>query len=128
MANPSKARGPWPFGRKMAAWISDKGLSVSGFAEAHGFKQRTFHGWVKEGVRVPDRALATIARATGLPVDYWLDDSLPFPAPVDYADLAGQVAEALKAVSLDELREILAMLRDPDDRRRTLAMRRAARA
>lgn len=118
----------WPFGRKFSLWLEDHGLSLSAFAARNGFKQQTLQRWTKQGVRLPAAALPRIAAATHLPAAYWLDDAIPYPPPVEYANLADQVTDALKACPLDDLREILAMLRDPDDRRRTLALRRAARS
>lgn len=125
-----KRRSPnaWPFERKFPLWLTDHGLSLNAFAERHGFAQSTLQAWVKQGVKMPAEALWRIAKATRLPADYWLDDTIPYPTPVEYEGLAEDLARSLQAVPIADLREIAALVRDPEDRRRTFALRRASQS
>lgn len=125
---PRHKPGAWPFGRKFTLWLSDHGISLTTFARRQEIAQQTLHGWVKQGRRVPSQAIARIAAATRLPADYWVDETLPYPPPLEYANLADDVLAALRGLPLDQVTEVLAMLRDPVDLRRTLAIRRAARS
>ena len=127
MSRRRKGDGAWPFERKFALWLSDHGLTLNAFARRHGFPQQTLHGWVKLGRRIPGEAIALIAAVTKLPADYWLSECLPYPAPLEYASLTEDALAALKGLPLEQLSEVLAMLRDPEDLKRTLALRRAAR-
>ncbi len=118
----------WSFGRKFDHWLTDNRISLNAFAKRHGFVQSTLQRWVKAGVKVPAGEVARIAGITRLPTDYWLDDTLPWPPPTQYANLAERVERALQAVPLNELYEILEMVENAEDRRKTLALRRTARA
>lgn len=129
---PRKSKPPsgapqWPFTRKFSLWLQDNDSTLRHFAVTHGFTPSTLHRYVREGTKLPAKALTRIVHATGLPAGYWMDDALPYPPPLEYSGLAAKVTDALQEVSLDELQEILALLRDPADRKRTLALRRAAR-
>lgn len=125
---PRRKSGPlWPFGRKLALWLKDHGTSLNAFARRHGIAQQTLHGWVKLGRRVPAEAVERVAAATRLPAAYWMNGALPYPPALEYANLAEAVLAALKALPLDQLIEVHEMLGDPEDLRRTLALRRAAR-
>lgn len=116
----------WTFGRKFTLWLADHGLSLNAFAEREGIPQSTLHGWVKKGVKVPSDRLADIARATGLPVDYWSNPRAPYPPAVEYENAAEEILRRAKSLTADQLREIVAMLGDPADVARTLALRRAS--
>lgn len=115
-----------PFGEKFAQYVARERSSLRAFALRHGLPQRSLHGWVREGRKVPDHALAIIARATGIPADYWVNDTLPWPPAPQYGNLVEEIVSTLQAVPMDQLREIAAMVRDSEDRERTLALRRAA--
>lgn len=118
----------WPFSRKFALYLTDQKTTLNAWSKRHGIPQRTLHGWVHDGVAIPAIGIIRIARATRLPAEYWLDETLQYPPPYEYENLAGDLERALSTVPTAELREILAMLRDPEDRKRTLAIRRAARS
>lgn len=127
MATPRKASARWTFGRKFSLWLEDSGQSLTQFADREGIPQSSLQAYTKQARKIPPARLRTIAKATRLPADYWLDEEIPYPPPVDYLNLAEEVVAALKSVPAVALQEILAMLRDPEDLRRTLAIRRAAR-
>lgn len=115
-----------PFGEKFSQYLAREHLSLRRFAAIAGLPQRTLHGWVREGRRVPDKALAVIARYSGIPMDYWVNDALPWPPAPQYANLVEQIMGSLQATPMDQLREIAAMVSSAADRERTLALRRAA--
>lgn len=116
------------FGEKFSQWLAREGTNIKAFAERNGLKQRTLHGWVKEGVRVPAAGLATIVKATGIPADYWTNEALPWPPATDYyAELLPRLISAAKALPAERLREIVEMSESESDVEMTLALRRAAR-
>lgn len=127
MAPRKKFSSAWSFGRKFSLWLTDNDITLNAFAGRHGFTQSSLQRWVKVGTRLPADALQSIAEATRLPADYWLDETIPYPPPADYANLADRLDAALKKVPVSELTEILAILENADDRRRTLELRRIAR-
>jgi hypothetical protein len=53
VAAKSKARGPWPFGRKFDLWLADHGTSVSAFAERVGIPQSSLQRYAREGRKIP---------------------------------------------------------------------------
>lgn len=118
---------PWPFERKFRAWRAEARVSISAFAKRVGVPYATFHGWAEGGVRIPSDAMSRIAAATGLPAEFWTNESVPFPPPADYLDLAGEVEKAVKGLSVEQLQQVLEMLRSPDDLSQTLDLRRVAR-
>lgn len=126
MATAKPAPRDWPFERKFPLWLKDHKTTLNAFAKRHGIPQRTLHGWVFDGVKVPAEGFQRIARATRLSIEYWLDATIPYPPPMDYLNLAESVLALLRTVPATELSQFHEMLSDPDDRRRTLALRRAA--
>lgn len=127
VAHRRRVDAPWPFGRKFRLWLSDQGVSLTAFARRAGIAQQTLHGWVMLGRRLPAEAVARIAAATRLPGAYWTDSTLPYPPALEYVNGVEDALAALKALPLDQLAAVLEMLRDPEDLRRTLSLRRAAR-
>jgi transcriptional regulator with XRE-family HTH domain len=119
---------PWTIYRKLSLWLDDQGLDDSVFAKKAGLNPRNFHGWLRQERRFPADALVNIARATKIPMAYWLDDTLPYPVPLEYGNLQERLEAALRTRSTDELRGLVELLEHPDpvDLRRTLALRRAA--
>lgn len=118
---------PWPFARKFALWLRDHDLTINGFAQKHGLKQRSLHGWVKEGVRVPADGMACIAVATGLPLDYWQNPNAPYPPAPDYEASVDELVRRARTLTAAQFRAVFEMLADQSDVERTLALRRAAR-
>lgn len=117
----------WPFARKFSLWLTDNGWTLNRFAMRHGFAQSTLQAWVKQGVRIPSEAIGRIAAATRLPADYWLRADVPYPPPAEYAGAAEEIEQAIRALPLEVVQELRSLFRDPDDLKRTLALRRAAR-
>jgi hypothetical protein len=116
------------FGDKFAQYLARERTNVTAFAKRAGLKQRTLHGWVKEGVRVPADGLAIIARETGIPAEYWANDSLPWPPATEYAeDIIPALLANLKSLPLETIREFAEIAKDRADVEMTLALRRAAR-
>jgi len=76
---------------------------------------------------VPADGLAVIARASGIPADYWTNDALPWPPALEYTGLVEQIVRDLGAWPLEALREFAEIARNAADRDQTLALRRAAR-
>jgi hypothetical protein len=128
VATAPKTPRTWPFPRKFALYLTDQRVSLNAWAKRHGIPQRTLHGWVHDGVAIPAVGIVRIARATRLSAEYWMNEDIQYPPPVEYENLGVELEKALSTVPTGELREILALLRDPDDRRKTLALRRAARS
>lgn len=118
--------GAWPLGRKFALWLADRRLTLTSFAERHGFAQQTLHGWIKRGVRIPAEALAVISRATSLPEAYWLDESLPYPPPLDYLNSRERAAGVLASLSPEDLTWMLEVGSDPAKLRKARALWYAA--
>ena len=118
---------PCPFGEKFSQWLAREGSNVNRFALKNGIKQRTLQGWVKEGVRVSDEGLAAIAKGTGIPADYWINENLPWPPAPQYGSILEGLYERLQSKSLKQLLELYEMVTDEADFEQTLALRRAAR-
>ena len=95
-------RQPWSVGRKFTLWLADQASSLRAFARQHGFAEQSLRGWMKRGVRMPADALSRVARATSLPEAYWLDDTLPYPPPLDYLNSRERAASMLAALSPDD--------------------------
>lgn len=130
MSPPPKPRSDWPFARKFPLWLTDHRLTVNSFAKrfaALGFKQRTLNAWTSEGVQIPAAGLAAIAKATGLPAQYWLDDEAPYPPTIDVEGLVQQVLDAMRSMSPAKAREVARLVSDPSEMDRVLAARRAIR-
>lgn len=121
------SRGTWPLGRKFTLWLADRRLSLAAFAKRHGFVQQTLNSWITRGVRMPADALATIARATCLPEAYWLDETLPYPPPVDYLNSRERAAALLSTLSSDDLGWMIEICGDPHKLRQARALWTAAR-
>lgn len=117
----------WTFGRKLSLWLADRNQSLNAFAKSLGVPQSTMHGWVRQGIKVSPEGLRKIAAATGLSAGYWLSEATPYPPPAEVLDVEAEVQQAIQALTPDQLIAILEMLQDPDDLRRTLALRKAAR-
>lgn len=107
-------------------WLVDHELTLSAFAQRHGFAQQTLHGWIRRGVRIPAEALAIIARATCLPEAFWLDDGLPYPPPLDYMQSRERATSVMAALSSDDLRWVLEVCSDAGKLRKARALWRAA--
>lgn len=114
-------------GRKFSLWLADHDLTLHAFAKRHGFAQQTLHGWMKLGVRLPAEGLGRIARATGLPEAYWLDESIPYPPPLDYINSRERAAAVLSTLDSDNLAWLLEICADPGKLRQARALWRAAR-
>lgn len=126
MAARRTGSGAWPLGRKFALWLADRRLTLSAFAQRHGFAQQTLHGWIKRGVRIPAEGLAVIAQATSLPEAYWLDDTLPYPPPLDYLNSRERASAMLAALSPENLAWLLEVCSDPAKLRKARALWKAA--
>lgn len=122
-----RKRAQWTFGAKLKRWLVDAGTNVNAFAERLGIPQSSLQRYVN-GTKIPPDRLRSIALATRIPADYWLNDDLPYPPPVEYLNLEEEALAAMKSLTTEQLAELLDVLRDPEDLRRTLAMRRAARS
>ena len=107
-------------------WLADRELTLSAFAQRHGFAQQSLHGWMRRGVRIPAEALATISRATSLPEAYWLDETLPYPPPLDYLNSRERAAGVLAALSTEDLAWVLEIGADPAKIRKARALWDAA--
>lgn len=127
MAKRRPGETPCPFGEKFSQYLAREGSNVNKFARKHGLKQRTLQGWVKEGVRVPDAGLKVIARATGIPAGYWINENLPWPPAPQYGTLLVDLYERLQEKPMSRLLELYEMVGDDADFEQTLALRRAAR-
>ena len=121
------ARGTWPLDRKFALWLADHRLSLHAFAKRHGFAHQTVHGWMKMGVRLPAEGLARIARATCLPEQYWLDENLPYPPPVDYLNSRDRAAALLATLGAEDLAWLIEVCADQRKLRQARALWNAAR-
>jgi hypothetical protein len=121
------ARDSWPLGRKFALWLTDQNTSLRAFAQRHGFAQQTLRGWMKLGVRMPADALARIARATCLPEAFWLDDTLPYPPPVDYLNSRERAAALLTTLNSDDLGWMIEICGDAKKLRQARALWTAAK-
>lgn len=119
--------GIWPLQRKFALWLTDQSLTLHAFARRHGFAQQTLHGWMKLGVRLPAEGLARIARATGLPEAYWLDESLPYPPPLDYLNSRERAAAVLTTLSAEDVAWVIEVASDPAKLRKARALWNAAK-
>ena len=105
-------------------------MTVNSFAKRFaslGLKQRTLNSWTSEGVRIPDAGLAAIAKATGLPAQYWIDETAPYPPTLDVEGLVQQVLDAIRSMSPAKAREVARLVSDPSEMDRVLAARRAIR-
>ncbi len=120
-------RDSWPLGRKFALWLTDQGTSLRAFAQRHGFAQQTLRGWMKLGVRMPADALARISRATCLPEAFWLDETVPYPPPLDYLNSRERAAALLTTLSSDDLAWVIAITSDPAKLRQARALWNAAK-
>lgn len=124
---PKRGSPAWPFERKFRLWRAEHQVSLSAFAKQIGVPLATLHGWARSGVRLPADGLAKIAAATSLPAEYWTNPALPFPPPADYANMAAEVDKALRGLDVEQLRQVLEMLRNHEDLDQTLALRNVAR-
>lgn len=116
----------WPFPRKFPMWLADHSESMAAFARRSGVPQPSLHAYTKQGRKMPADVVGRIAIATKLPADYWLNDRIPYPPPADYANAAEDIARVVRTLPLDLLQEALPILRDENELRRTLALRRLA--
>lgn len=123
----TKRSAAWPFDRKFRQWRADHKVSIDAFRKRVGIPYATFHGWVEGGVRVPATGMALIAAATGLPAEYWTNEAVPYPPPAEYLDLSAEVEKAVKGLDVQQLQQVLDMLRSPADLGQTLELRRVAR-
>ncbi len=108
-------------------WLADQGLSLRAFARRHAFAEQTLRGWMKLGVRLPAEGLARIARATCLPEAYWLDETLPYPPPLDYMNSRERAAALLTTLAADDLGWVIEICQDPRKLRQARALWNAAR-
>jgi hypothetical protein len=81
---------------------------------------------MKLGVRLPAEGLARIARATCLPEAYWLDESIPYPPPLDYLNSRERASALLTTLSGEDLAWVIEICADPPKLRRARALWRAA--
>lgn len=120
-------RDTWPLGRKFALWLADEGISLRAFARRHRFAEQTLRGWMKRGVRMPADALARISRATCLPEAFWLDETLPYPPPLDYRNSRERAASLLTTLSSDDVAWVIEICGDPHKLRQARALWNAAK-
>ena len=66
--------------------------------------------------------LDQIARKTGLPAEFWLDESVPYPPPADYLNTVQDLENLLRGMTVEELSKWVKILSDPEARARTLAL------
>jgi transcriptional regulator with XRE-family HTH domain len=115
-------RQPTAFGEKFRQWMAKAGTNTAAFAAANGLNQRTLHGWVREGRRPSPHGLAVIAAATGIPADYWIDDSQPWPPASEYLKASGRtIADISRNATLDEIELLLDLCALPRGLARTKA-------
>jgi len=118
----------WTFGRKFEHWLVDQGTNLTAWCKVHGVPQSGLQANVKAGRKLSPSRLRLLARLTGLPAGYWLADDIPYPPPAEYLGLKAEAVQLLDTLNETDLRDVVALLRDEADRRRTLAMRRASRS
>ena len=82
---------------------------------------------MKRGVRMPADALARIARATCLPAEFWLDDAIPYPPPLDYPNSRERAAALLTTLSADDLGWVIEITGDQGKLRKARALWSAAK-
>jgi hypothetical protein len=121
------SRGSWPLGRKFILWLADRRISVAGFAKRHGLVQQTLNSWMRRGVRIPAEDLATIARATCLPEAYWLDETLPYPPPLDYSNSRERAVALLTTLSSEDVAWVIEICGDVKKLRQARALWTAAK-
>ena len=108
-------------------WVADQGTSLRAFASRNEFAPQTLRGWMKLGVRLPAEGLVRIARATGLPEAYWLDETLPYPPPIDYVNSRDRAAALLTTLSADDLAWVIEICGDVRRLRQARALWTAAK-
>lgn len=117
------------FGRKLDKWCTDHDETLPDFAERARVPYKSLHAYCTTTRAMPAPRMSLIAKATGLPADFWTNDALDWPPPAAYGERAVEDAQKrLAALPMDLLNELLDVLNDPDDVKRTLALRRTARA
>lgn len=82
---------------------------------------------MKRGVRMPADALARIARATCLPAEFWLDDAIPYPPPLDYLNSRDRATALLTTLSSDDLGWVIEITGEQGKLRRARALWAAAK-
>lgn len=123
-----KRRGRFPLGKKVDQWCVEHDLEKADFVALMGFNYSTFYGWAYRDRVVPAWAIQRIAEKTGLTMEYWMNDAVRYPPPEKWLQEQARLQEQLDRLSADELEDLAAMMESPEDLRRTLALRRAARA
>ncbi len=71
--------------------------------------------------------LARIARATCLPEAYSLDETLPYPPPLDYLNSRERAAAVLTTLSSDDVAWVIEIAGDPAKLRQARALWNAAK-
>lgn len=116
----------WTFGIKFEHWLTDEGLSLNAFAKRTEIPQSTLHNWVRGTTRPTAVGLDTVSRATGLPAEYWMDPSIPYPPPMDYLGTAEDIEAAIRTMGVEEMSAWIRILSNPESRRRALLLLEAA--
>lgn len=122
-----KKPGRYPLGKKVDQWKVEHDLEVADFVALMGFNYGTFYGWAYRGRPIPAWAVKQIAKKTGLTMEYWTNDSVPYPPPAKWLEAQERIWEQMGNLTDAELEDLEAMMSSPEDLRRTLALRRAAR-
>lgn len=123
---PRKAKPRWDLGQKLRLYMADKGLNQARFAKHVGVSATTLNAWLAD-TTPGARKLEQIAKATGLPGEYWLDEDVPYPPPADYMNTVEDLEDLLRTMTIEELAEWVAILSDPSARQRTLALWKASK-
>lgn len=116
----SPRRKAWPFDLKFRLWRAETGKSISACSRETGVPYATLHGWTAGGVRPTAEGMERLATLTGLPASYWLDPAAPYPPPVDYFEVAGEVDAAIRGLTPEKLQRVLRLFRVPGDLDRAL--------
>lgn len=112
---------------KLRLWIADTRRSISGLARELDVAYSTCRSWVAGETQMSVSALKRVAELSHLPMDYWVDEQQPFPAPIDYVGLRDEMWARLRAMSSDELRDFAALLREPGGLERATQIARLVR-
>ena len=111
----------WDLAQKLRLVMANEGMNQRSFAEHIGVSPTTLSSWLS-GTLPGAKNLDQIAKKTGLPAEYWLDEKVPYPPPADYLNTVDDLEGLLRGMTVEELTKWIRILSDPEARARTLAL------
>lgn len=89
------------FGEKLQKWLVESGRTKADLARSIGVSAMAVQHWTR-GSEPGTKALLALSRVTGLPMEYWADDSSDSPPPEPTPDEA-TLADLVRRLGVSEV-------------------------